>query len=263
MVEKILSSSEKIFGKIDSRLYFGKDNTFHLDFPKISGLIIIRTGLSPGFKHKTNPKIPEFIFDKDKKIKAAFLKQFFSDEGNVRLKDRRLQVKQTVSVKASKDAVKVRPEKFYPNVLIGCQKLLSDFGIDSKLSLGAYRITPHGKKTDWELSFYRIENLKIFQKEIGFEQEYKNQLLEKAVKSYKFPSTARNKKLEFALEKCRRAEEKFGFIDKKKLAEESNRSLKTATYYLVELKKKGLVEIISKPKRKDGRYRLFKYKTKQ
>ena len=154
---------------------------------------------------------------------------------------------------------KENKEKYAPKVLFGCQKLLENLGIDSKISLGAYRKTPKGIKTDWELSFYRIENLKIFQEKIGFEQQYKNNLLAQSIESYRFPSAARNGRLEFALKACKEIQKKHGFIDKKKLAKKTERSLKTVTYYLIDLKKKGLVKIANKPKRKDGRFKKFKY----
>ena len=260
MIEKVLCSAKEIFGGLDYKIYFREDNTFHLNFPKVVGLILGKTGLKPGYKYISNPAIPDFILNSEEGIKTSYLRQFFSDEGNVRKKDRRIQVKQTVLCNVDKETAKRGPEKFSPNVLLGCKILLQDIGIDSKISLGAYRKTPKGNKTDWELSFYRIENLKKFQELVGFEQEYKNNALAGAIESYKFPSAARNGKIDFALKNCKIVQSGFGFIDKKKLATQSSRSLKTATYYLVELKKKGLVEIIEKPKRKDGRYLLFKYK---
>ena len=263
MIEKVLESAKELFGDIDFKLYFRKDKTFHLNFPKIAGLILKEVDMLPGFKYKNNSPIPLFVFNLNKKLKAAYLRQFFSDEGNVRPKDRRIQVKQTVLVKKSKKEVKNNKEKFAPKVLLNCQTLLQNLEIDSKISLGAYRKTPKGTKTDWELSFYRIENLKRFQEKIGFEQKYKNILLKEAIKSYRFPSAARNGKIDFALEACKKIQRESGFIDKEKLAKQTNRSLKTATYYLIELKKKELVKIIEKPKRKDGRFKKFKYQIKE
>jgi hypothetical protein len=262
MIKKVLKSAKQFFGDIDFKLYFREDNTFHLNFPKIAGLILMEAEMKPGFKYSANPPVPSFVFNMEKKLKAVYLKQFFSDEGNVRLKDRRVQVKQTVLANASKRETRANKEKYAPKVLLGCQKLLEDLEVDSKISLGAYRKTPGGIKTDWELSFYRIENLSRFKALVGFEQKYKNDALAKAIASYKFPSAARNGKNNFALEKCKEVEKRFGFIDKEKLADYANRSLKTAAYYLIELKKKGLVEITEKPKRKDGRFKKFKYKVK-
>jgi hypothetical protein len=259
MVLNVLQSAKAIFGDVDSKLYLRKDNTYNLNFPKIVGFILREIGMRPGFKYSSNPAVPEFIFSLDKKLKAIYLKQFFSDEGNVRLKDRRVQVKQTILTVHSKKEIKKNPEKFGSRLLLGCKRLLKDLQIDSVISLGAYRKTDKGIKADWELSVYRIENLLFFSGIVGFEQGYKNELLKQAIKSYKFPSAARNGRIDFALNNCRAVQEKYGFVDKEKLAEQCKRSLKTATYYLIDLKKKGLVKIAEKPKRFDGRFKKFKY----
>jgi hypothetical protein len=257
LINLILKSAKRIFGDIDYKLYYRKDKTYQLHFPKISGLITTLVGIKPGFKTITDNPIPECILkNKNKNIKFAFVRQFFNDEGNVRLKDRRLQVKQTVKVNVSKEEAKKEILNYAPKVLIGLQNMLDCLGIDSKISLGAYR----KDRIDCELSFYRIENLKIFQKYIGFDIDYKNLNLDKAIKSYKFPSAARNKKLEFAIESAKRVEKKYGFFNKDLLSKECKRSLKTATYYIVELKKRNMIRCIEIPRRKDGREMANKYK---
>lgn len=259
MISRVLGSAREVFGDIDFKLYSRKDNTYNLNFPKIMGLIMEKVGLQPGFKCNTNPAVPEFIFGLQKRLKAVYLKQFFSDEGNIRLKDRRVQVKQTISTEKSKEEIKENPKRFAPKVLRGCKRLLNGLGMDSKISLSSFRKTPNGTKADWELSMYRIENLQKFRNLIGFEQIHKNKLLKQAIESYRFPSAPRNGRLEFALNKCKEVQEKHGFIDKEKLAEQCKRSLKTAAYYLIDLKKRGLVKITEKPKRADGRFKKFKY----
>ena len=259
MISKVLLSATGVFGGADSKSYLREDNTYNLNFPKIIGLIIEKAGLQPGFKCNTNPAVPEFVFGLHGGLKAVYLRQFFSDEGNVRQKDRRVQVKQTILTEKSKEEIKENPEKFAPKVLLGCKRLLAGLGIDSKISLGSFRPTPNGVKADWELSFYRIENLQKFRNLVGFEQNYKNRLLKQAIESYRFPSAARNGRIEFALDKCKEVQEEHGSIDKEKLAGQCKRSLKTAAYYLIDLKKKGLVKIVEKPKRADGRFKEFKY----
>ncbi len=256
LIDIVLNSSKKLFGDVDYKIYYRKDKIYQLHFPKIVGIIVKLLGIKPGYKSKTNYGIPSFIFNLNRKLQSIFVRQFFNDEGNVRLKDRRLQVKQTININVSKNEAKMNPLKYAPNSLIDLQKLLHNLGIESKISLGHYRI----KKADWELSIYRIENLKKFQKQIGFDLKYKSNLLDKAIKSYKFPSAPRNGRIEFALKCAKKAQKKYGFITKYNLARISNRSLKTATYYLVDLKKKNLVYCFQKPKRKKGGTWAHKYK---
>jgi len=248
LIDIILKSAKKIFGSVDYKLYYRKDKTYQLHFPKIIGLIVSLFGLKPGYKSLTNYPIPQFIFRLNNRLKAVFIKQFFNDEGNVRLKDRRLQVKQTILTTEEKNELKANCLRYCPNSLSGLQFLLLSFDINSKISLGNYR----KNKADWELSIYGKENLEKFQKYIDFDLKYKTELLNKTIKSYKFPSAPRNKRLEFALKKAKEVQSKYSYITKYLLAKECNRSLKTATYYLVDLKKRKLIRCIRRPRKKKG-----------
>lgn len=259
LIMSVLSCAKQIFGDVNYKIYLREDKTYQLHFPRMVGLVMLQLGLEPGYKSVTNYKIPAVIFNLKKEEKAAFIRQFFNDEGNVRLKDRRLQVKQTLTTSFTKERIRSDPEKYTHNFLIGLKQLLSEFEIVSKISLGHYRNEENGVKGDFELSIYGKENIENFRKNINFDINYKKRLLQQAIRSYKFPSAPRNQRLEFALKNAQKVQEKNGFVTKQLLAKECKRSLKTATYYLIDLKKKGLVEIVEKPRRKDGCYEPFKY----
>ncbi|MBU2406717.1 MAG: hypothetical protein KKA26_01895, partial [Nanoarchaeota archaeon] len=107
LIEIILKSFQQVFGKIDYKIYLRPDKTYQLHFPKIAGLILLKIGMKPGYKSITNYGIPRFIFNTSKKKKSVFIKQFFNDEGNVRLKDRRLQVKQTLKINKDKKEMRL------------------------------------------------------------------------------------------------------------------------------------------------------------
>ncbi|MFH1064826.1 MAG: LAGLIDADG family homing endonuclease [Candidatus Woesearchaeota archaeon] len=250
LINIVLNSARDIFGGVDTKLYYRTDKTYQLHFPKIVGILVSLLGIKSGYKSKTNYGIPTFIFNLNKRLRAVFIRQFFNDEGNVRLKDRRLQVKQTCLIKVSKQRARKNPLKYTHRSLVDLQKLLASLGIDSKISLGAHR----GDRADWELSIYRIENLKRFRKLIDFDVEHKRELLDLAIKSYKFPSAARNGRLEFALECAKTVQKKHGFITKQLLAKKSKRSLKTAMYYLIDLKKNDHVVCTEKPRRNGKPY---------
>ena len=242
LVDIIIKSTKKVFGNVDLKVYYRKDKTYQLHLPKIVGLIIRRLGIKPGGKALADNSIPSFIFKTNNKFKAVFIRQFFDDEGNVRVKDRRLQIKQTISNKTdSKRFMKSNPEKYCPRVLSDLKELLADLDISSRISLGAKR----DNKSDWELSIYGKDNLERFQKYVGFDLGYKNKLLAKCIKSYKFPSAPRNQRIEFAIEKCRETQEKHEYITRHLLAKESKRSVKTATYYMIDLRKKEILKRIS------------------
>ena len=256
LIDKISICGKKVFGNIDERLHFRKDNTYHLFWPKAVGILIFHMGVIPGHRTKSNPEIPSIIENGTKRMKAAFLRQYFDDEGNVRLKDRRLQIKQTIEIKnnLSKEKIRKNIEKFAPNMIKSIKKILNSFEIRSNISLALLRTKGNISKSDWELSIYGKENLINFKKYIGFELKEKQKKLNCGICSYKFPSAPRNKKYEFALKKAKLVQNKNGFIDKLLLAKECDRTTKTANSYLMDLNKNGLVKQIEK-KKSNGPYK--------
>jgi len=249
LIKLMLVSAIKIFGGIDEKVYYAKDKTYHLNFPKIIGRYLLYMGLKPSYKPETNQKLPPFIFEMDKNGKALFLRQFFNDEGNVRLKDRRLQIKQTIKIQNSdKNTLRANIEKYAPNVLKDIKILLLELGIKSKISLGCYR----GDKSDWELSSYGKENLEMFRDKINFDTYKKSRLLDFCLESYKYPSAPRNGMFDFALEHAKKVQEKHNFITKALLMKECKRSYKIVTLYIIDLRKKGLIKTTEKPRDKLG-----------
>lgn len=257
LIDLMLNSAKTIFGDVDWRIYYKKDKVYQLHFPKIIGIYLFHMGLVPGYKVEHNQNIPNIIFNMNKDGKALFLRQFYSDEGNVRLKDRRLQIRQATQwKKTDKETLKKDIDKYAPNIIKEIKELLIEFGIKSKITLGKYR----GDKSDWDLSFYGKENLEKFRDKINFDLDYKKDLLDNCIKSYKFPSAPRNGRIEFALESCKKVQGNYGYINKILLSKECKRSLKIATYYLVDLKKINLVKIIETPRNNLGHPLPVKYK---
>ena len=67
LINLVLESAKKTFGDIDYKIYYRKDKTYQLHFPKISGIIIQMLGIKSGFKSKNNNSIPSFILNTNKK----------------------------------------------------------------------------------------------------------------------------------------------------------------------------------------------------
>lgn len=251
LVRSVLKSVQKIFGNVDYRLTWKKDGTLQLDLPKIVGDVVSQFGIEKSYKTISDCSIemPEF----SKNFKINFIRQFFDDEGNVRKSDRRLQIKQTRNLKEnSKEKIRKRIEKYAPRILLQIKKELENIGITSTLSLEYLRIYNRKIKGDFALNVYGKENLEKFRKIINYSIPYKRILLRNVIKSYRFPSAPRNGRINFALSKARIVQDKHGYITKHLLVVESKRSLKTATYFLVDLKKKGYVKVVEKPRGKNG-----------
>lgn len=261
LIEIFQNSMSDLFGDIDSRLKLREDRTYAISYPKIAARIFSSVGMKWGPKAESNQGIPDFIFGLGRNAKVTFVRQFFNDEGNVRLKDRRIQIKQTIETTLSKNQLKSDIYKYAPNVLNDIRSLLYSLNIISKISLGAYRIFKGKIKTDWELSIYGKENLEKFRDLIGFDLKYKSTLLDKCLKSYIYPSAGRNQRILYALQYSALSEIENGFIDKFTLSKLTGRAVwRTTTYFLVDLLKKGLVEVTEKPLRSGGGHLNWKYK---
>jgi hypothetical protein len=256
----IFIKSLDIMGDVGFKIYFRKDKTYHVSLPIIAGYVLSALGIEWGYKTKTNPHIPVFVLKSDVKMKAFFIRHFSNDEGNVRLKDRRIQLKQTIETEyVPKAEMRKNPSTYAPRCLLGIKKMLLDLNIVSKVSLGDFR-KETSVKTDWELSIYGRENLEEFSKLIGFDSRHKREYLDECLKSYRCPSSGRNERILFALQYAAKTEMENGFITKHLLAKHSRRKLKTSTYFLVDLKKTGLVKVTERPRKPSGHQLPIRYK---
>ena len=104
---------------------------------------------------------------------------------------------------------------------------------------------------------YGKENIVKFSKFINFDVPYKKNLLLEALNSYVNPSAGRNERLLFALQHAAKIELDKRDLTKAVLSGYCGRSLKTATYFLIDMKKNGFVKIDSLPRDKRG-YQLPK-----
>ena len=65
----------------------------------------------------------------------------------------------------------------------------------------------------------------------------------------------------YALQYAAKIELKYGYVDKLKLVKETKRALwRTCTYYLVDLKKSGFIDVIEKSRNDIGAPLAWKYK---
>lgn len=255
----IFINSISFMGDVDYKLYKRPDKTIHVSLPIVFGHILKTIGISWGYKTTSDPKIPDFILNSNAILKSYFIRQFFNDEGNVRLKDRRLQVKQTRELKTpvSKETLIENPDKHLPSCLRDIKKMLLDLNITSKINLGALR--SENKKADWELSVYGKENLERFRRKIGFDSQKKLKGLDKCIETYKFPSSGRNERFLFALQHIAKIQSERGFVNKHILKRQSKRALKTSTYFLVDLKKNGMIKELERIRDKKGRLLPVRY----
>ena len=259
LIKIFKNSMFNVFGDVCYKFRLRPDRTYNIVFPKIIAYVLRTLGMDWGMKTENNSKIPAVVKMSD--YSDFFIKQFFNDEGNVRLKDRRLQIKQTIITNKGKNENKEDIITNCPCVLRDIQILLKKNNIISKISLSSYRKMDTNAKADWELSIYGKRNLELFQRNIGFDLNYKSMLLEKSLKSYIHPSAPRNQRLLFAMQYCALSQIQKGHVDKEILSTLSGRAVwRTSTYYLVDLLKKKYIFPVEKSRRKNGIPLPWKYK---
>jgi len=254
LINNILNAAKNIFGDVDYGIYtrdYEQYDFIQINLPIVIGDVAYLLGVKRSYKILSDCYIELSEFSDEFNI--HFIKQFFDDEGNVRRKDRRLQVKQVRKLNEfSKEKIRENPYSFAPKILLQIKNSLNRFGIQSTISLEYIRHHGGMIKGDFALNIYGKENLENFEKIINFNLVYKRNLLREVIKSYKFPSAPRNGRLQFAISKARTVENNHGHITKHLLAKECKRSLKTATYFLVDMKKKGLVKVVEEPRTELG-----------
>lgn len=171
--DAIIKCSKKIFGSF-------KENEVGtlIQFPTLIGIILKKVGLKEGKKVFTNPEVPKFIFESNKKNKALFLRQAFDDDGCVTKGNVRC-----IIICAHIDVTK---EKRIPNLTKGIKKLLDEF--DIKIS-GPYLTKEYkikdNRRQGWSINIYGRKNLEIFQNKIGFDIKKKRDRLKNILESYK------------------------------------------------------------------------------
>jgi len=259
LINFLIAACRNLLGAIHYKTYQKKDGTTQVFFPKIVGDVVGLFGIEKSYKTVSDCYVELENFSKEFKI--AFIRQFFDDEGNVRESDRRLQIKQTRVVNVDKATIRSNIDSYAPKMLTELRKTLQEFNIISRISLETLRNVDDIKKADFSLNIYGKENLEKFKDLIGFKLKYKNELLKEVIKSYKYPSAGRNERLIYALQYAAKIELKYGYVDKLKLVKETKRALwRTCTYYLVDLKKSGFIDVIEKSRNDIGAPLAWKYK---
>jgi len=168
-----------------------KINGSGLTFPKILGTILIHgIGMSSGSKTRSNQKIPSFIINGNEKIKGAFLRQAFDDDGSIYLRrndngGREINLTNTIDVSNLRDnlckEIKNRQLGEYASNIIKQNKyLLENLGIKVKgPTLKRVYTTNEGEiKYTWRILITYKKDFRTYKEKIGFLIPMKSKRLE-------------------------------------------------------------------------------------
>lgn len=138
----------------------------------VLGRLLAEDGLSPGNKHR----VPNSIWDGTETMISEFLSGLFSADGGVQINER-------------KKCASIRLSQSNERILLECQLLLTQLGIDSDLvhrrkeskqwmndGKGGKKL--YNRRAQYELIISRRENLVNFAEKIGFIQKWKNDILQ-------------------------------------------------------------------------------------
>ena len=141
-----------------------------ITLPKIIGIILVYgLGLEYGKKVKTDPGIPEFIFDLPPVLKWSFVSQAIDEDGSVETEAKRIQIMHAVETGENNS----KP----PNLLTDTKKLIEDLNVDvTEPYLQSSYYVDEIRRERWAIRI-RQRDLKNCWKNINLKLHYKNKNL--------------------------------------------------------------------------------------
>ncbi len=223
---RLISLCKKIFGEFNGRIKAGH-NALLTRFPVPIGIALERAGVPRGDKGIRNPFLPRHIFTGNNKLKSAYLKRAFDDEGDVHISKIKRAIRLTRSVDAGEfhKSEKIKPQRWcygfsdtpINNLIMGEYLLLRKIGIDARLYPEGLYLSKSGKTTaKWRIQIAQQDNVVRFAEKIGFNHSEKMKKLRRAMNSYlrkKSPDGATERKVDGFIERLSKQKRTITFKD--------------------------------------------------
>lgn len=263
MRKKVEKAYNVVFGKIKTNEYKKR-----VSFGKTVGEIINKCFSVRKYTELKNYLVPKMFKFGPKKLKVAWLKQAFDDEGTVGPRSIVLKLGRDTSylTKSQRKAIYKSRKKHAPSLLKDEKEMLESLGVEVsgpylvtnstyiyKDKLGYLRITP-----TWVITITHKENLEKFEKIICFDIPYKKKKLKKILRNILQAHPKFNKGKEFYLNSIKKLVEKKIKITSLNVAKETNRSIITTRQWLKKLRKWGYLKVLTQLKfRKKGKFVVY------
>jgi hypothetical protein len=173
--ESLINSCKKVFGEFNANINKG-NKSLQTRFPSVIGMALEISGVPRGNKQLTKCYVPKDIMCSSEKVKSAYLRRVFDDEGDVCLEI------------GGKRAVRItRSSIFKENTLInGELLLLKSLGIIANLYNERTYISKKNITTfKRRIQIARRATLNIFNDKINFSLMIKQEKLSKVINSYR------------------------------------------------------------------------------
>ena len=164
-----LKNLKSVFGDIKN--ISSNPNRYEcITLPKIIGIILVYgLGLEYGKKVKTDPSIPEFIFNLPPVLKWSFISQAIDEDGSIETKAKRIQIMHAVETGENNS----KP----PNLLTDTKKLIEDLNVDvTEPYLQSSYYIDEIRRERWAIRI-RQRDLKYCWKNLSLNLNYKNKVL--------------------------------------------------------------------------------------
>ena len=274
--KKVDESIRRVVGDIPVKTYSYKEARY----PQALAIILEKIGLPPGPKVYTNPSVPSWIKkSNDINVSRIFLRQFFSDEADVSERKGTINLPQSIDITALplevKKKLKARKlegknyERYAPRRLLDVKEMLwTKFGIRASgpYPVRHYRATRkglQGERLKWRLGISGKADLEKFEREIGFDINYKQNALRNCIGKIKIYQSKKGFGLLSALLAAAEIEDTNGEITKDMISEKMKHREGTSQKWLERLVKRGLIVKVGSGKgksksfsRSPTRYRL-------
>lgn len=228
--KRIVKCANNIFGNLKNK-ESNPDRGYLVRFPKCMGILLNYCfNIGIGNKMYCNNSVPNFIFKLPNKLKGAFLKQAFDDEGTISIEKRMIRINGTIDVKK---------DYFNTEYTIKDYKLLNDIKkllLDINIETNPIRITgkSHYNKEYRKIGdYYRHtfifsiadrKNLEKFYSLVNFNLDYKKTRLKKILDNYKVWQLRKGEIHKIAIEKAKILQNKYGYFDNILLSNRIKRS---------------------------------------
>lgn len=247
-------SFKNIFGEIKSKQSKTINGRQYILFPRIIGVILVYgLGLTLGKKVLTNPSVPKFIFDCNENIRRIFLRQAYSDEGNVSDK--------TIRFSLSVDVTEIREKirHFVPELLKEDKQLIEslDIKVSGPIFIGEYVIKENNKifyRHTYGINISSKKALEAFKDKIGFDINYKSEKLKKEIESIREEHFTNFMNIEEGLFVANKLQKDKGHFTIKDLSLELNRSHEQARRIINKLMSRNIVKVKSTHEQRPREY---------
>jgi DNA-binding Xre family transcriptional regulator len=227
-------------------------------FPSTVSSILDKIGIPIGDKIVTNPSIPKFLLNSDKReVIATLIRQFADDEATSR---HQIEFYQSSDVTILPEELRTKIlsgkykevkdyEKYAPNVLKDIKFLLWKhwrIRCGGPYPTGKYRIYSDKKGNlkyvpKWKLTISGKEDLEKFEAEIGFNIKEKQEALKERIKEIRTYQSKKSRTLLKLLMTAKNLEESNLSITSSNLSKFLDRDFRTINEYLLRLLRKGYI----------------------